>query len=173
MARPVPTPQTDFTLSGYFFEVQQAGPYEDLLVTFFIGESKGRLSYYYGWFPDTKMTAVDWSVLHNKKLRESVVGRFTAPLTSISVENAVRIDRFAPDGNRTQIGIAAQRQGFFLVRFIISLNEDRLRHMFMLHYRGEAPKHLVGKVYWGHLVGLGDTPASAVSMMPRGTKLTD
>lgn len=43
MAHPVP--QTDFTLAGDLFEIQQAGSLEDVLLTFYIGETNvGRSS---------------------------------------------------------------------------------------------------------------------------------
>jgi hypothetical protein len=162
MARPVP--RTDFTLAGELFEIEQAGPIEEVLLTFYIGETKGLLSWYYGWFPPGKEHAVDWALLHNKKLNRNIIGHFTPPFTFVSTKAPVRINEFAPKGNRTQIGIAMQKKEFFLVRFIISFNENRDRHTFMLEYKGEAPERLIGKVYWGSLMALGNTPASTMYM---------
>ncbi len=159
MARPVP--RTDFTVASGLFELQTAGPIAEVLASFFIGETKGSLGWYYGWFPPGKEHAVDWALIHKKKLRKDIFEHFTPPLTFITTQKPVKINEFAPTGSRTQIGIAMQKEGLFLVRFIISFNEDHDRHTFMLPYKGEAPERLIGKVFWGTLTALGDTPGSA------------
>jgi hypothetical protein len=94
------------------------------------------------WFSEFKVHAIDYAVMHN--MGQAKYGVFSGltgntKLTNYTVQDPITIEELVPNGNRTQIGIAQQRKASFLVRFIISYNNDKNRHMFMVEYPGVAP----------------------------------
>jgi len=71
-----------------------------------------------------------------------------------------------PENNRTQIAIVKQMKDWFLVRIIISYNNDKNMHNIMVEYPGVAPKELFGKPFWGHLREEGNVPDSVTFLFP-------
>ena len=61
----------------------------------------------------------------------------------------VSLDQFPREPNRSQIGIVKQMEGYFLVRFIIDVKDER--HSFMLGYTGKMPEGAQGG-RWGTIV---------------------
>lgn len=168
MAPPRPKPTTNFSFGAYMFSMQQAGSIREPILGLYIGDSTQ--SRYCGWFSNIQEHAVDWALIHNKPLK---IDRFSglhgdSRLTQYSVRDPITIDALVPKDNRTQIGVAQQRKSSMLVRFIISYNNDKDRHMFMVEYPGVAPKDMFGKVYWGKLWILGDTPFKVDYLFPHG-----
>jgi hypothetical protein len=162
MTKRTPKPAKKLWLHGYTFGVDEAGPIKSLFLGLYVGD--GDLSWYYAWFPETKTHAIDYALMNKKPLTHTIISGLQGvdvPFTFYSQPtDPIRIDQLAPADNRTQIGIALQKTDSFLVRFIIEYNKARDRHMFMVAYRGIAPKDLVGKVCWGRMVAVGDTPGS-------------
>lgn len=164
-----PKPTTKFWMGGYIFGIEEAGSIRDPILGLYL--SDGNLSRYFAWFSNFKEHAVDWALIHNKPSRYRVFSGLlgdSVAFTRYEVQDPVTIDALVPKDNRTQIGIAHQREASFLVRFIISYNNDMNRHTFMVEYRGTAPSDLYGKVFWGKLMVGGDTPGSVGFLFPRG-----
>src|SRR5947209_3245360 len=117
MAKRTPKPANKLLLGGYTFGVEQSGPIKNIFLGLFVGD--GDLSWYYAWFPQTK-TAIDYSLLNNKPLRHTVVSGLLGADVPFTIywqpKDPIRIDQLAPADNRTQIGIALQKQESFLVR---------------------------------------------------------
>jgi len=165
---PKPKPVTRFSLSAYMFEIQEAGSIREPLLGLYIGD--GSVSRYCAWFANFKVHAVDWALMHNMEAKYSVFSGLGGPdpvrFTNYTVVDPITIDELVPKNNRTQIGIAKQKKDSFLVRFIISYNNDKDRHSFMVEYPGVAPDDLVGKVFWGSLSEVGDVPYSVNFLFP-------
>jgi len=167
MAPPKPKPVTRFYVAAYMFGVQEAGSIREPILGLYIGD--GTLSRYCAWFSNFKHHAIDWALIHGTDAKYTVFSTLTGGDVaghSYTVQDPITIDEIVPKDNRTQIGIAQQRKALFLVRFIISYNNDKDRHSFMIEYPGVAPKDLFGKVFWGSLRELGDTPASVHFLFP-------
>jgi hypothetical protein len=163
-----PKPTTKFHLAGYTFGIEEAGSIREPMLGLYLGD--GTLSRYCAWFSNFKEHAVDWALIHNKpasyRVFSGLIGD-TVAFTNYEVQDPITIDALVPKDNRTQIGIAHQREASFLVRFIISYNDDKNRHSFMVEYRGVAPSNLYGKVFWGKLVVVGDTPGKVDFLFPK------
>jgi hypothetical protein len=164
---PKPKPVTSFAFGAYMFAVQEAGSIREPILGLYMGD--GTNSRYCAWFSDFKEKAVDWALMNNTEAKLSVFSTLGGDvrLTFFKVQDPITIDEFVPTDNRTQIGIAQQRKASFLVRFILSWNNDKNRHHFMVEYPGVAPKDLFGKVFWGTLRIAGDTPYSVNFLFPR------
>jgi hypothetical protein len=158
-----PKPAKKFRFGAYMFGIQEAGPIREPLLGLYI--SDGTNSRYCAWFSNFKVHAIDWAFMHNKDHSNAKFNVFSGlggnvPLTNYEVQDPVTIDALVPENNRTQIGIAKQMNDSFLVRFIISYNNDKNRHNFMVEYPGVAPSELFGKPFWGHLYEAGNAPNS-------------
>jgi hypothetical protein len=161
-----PKPVKKFWLAAYMFEIQEAGPIREPILGLYIGD--GTNSRYCAWFSNFKVQAIDWALHHNQEVKYTVFSGLTGnvPLTNYEVSHPITIDALVPENNRTQIGVAKQMNDSFLVRFIISYNNDKNRHSFMVRYPGVAPGDLFGKPFWGRLHKAGDTPASVPYLFP-------
>jgi len=164
---PQPKPVTRFALGAYMFGVQEAGSIREPMLGLYVGD--GTLSRYCVWFSSFKQHAIDLATMKNTALKWNVFSKLSGntKLTWYTVQNRITIVEFVPDDNRTQIGIAQQRNDSFLVRFIISYNSDKDRRSFMVEYPGVAPRDLYGKVFWGSLRIAGDTPSSVSFLFPQ------
>jgi hypothetical protein len=171
MAPKPPKPVTKFSLAAYMFGLQEAGSIREPILGLYIGD--GTLSRYCAWFSNFKVHAIDWAVMHNTQDKYSVFSGLAGnvPFTNYTVQDPITIDALVPNDNRTQIGIAQQRKASFLVRFIISYNNDKNRRTFMVEYPGVAPSDLFGKIFWGSLQVLGDTPYSVNFLFPRKLRI--
>jgi len=165
-------PQKDFTISGRRYAMSSAGVVRQLIVTFLVFDRKGSLFWYYIWFQDVyymddtpehnlvKTHAIDYAILHNLREEKTVFGKshdvYSFPYY---VPAGMKVNEFAPDGNRTQIGIARIEDDWFLVRFIIEFNKAD-RHTFMAKFTGKAPQSFLGKPYLVTKYAAGDTPGS-------------
>lgn len=170
MTKPKPgKPVKKFSFAAYMFGIEEAGTIREPILGLYIGD--GTVSRYCAWFSNFKVHAVDWAILHNKvdtyTVFSNLGGGNTTPLTNYEVQNPITIDQLVPENNRTQIGIVLARKDSFLVRFIISYHNDKDRHTFMVEYPGVPPSDLVGKVYWGRLMELGDKPSAVNILDPR------
>lgn len=166
-----PKPQTDFYISGRRYAISSAGVVRQLIVTFHVMERKGSLSWYYIWFQDVyymndtkthdlvQTHAINYAILHDLREEKTVFGKEHVYSFPYYVPAGMRVNEFAPDYNRTQIGIARREADWFLVRFIIEFNKSD-RHMFMVKFTGKAPQSFLGKPYWGTTYAAGDTPGS-------------
>jgi hypothetical protein len=162
-----PKPATKFHFGPYSFGVDEAGSIRDPMLGLYMGD--GTLSRYCAWFSNFKEHAIDWALIHDKPHKYKAFSGLTGnyALTTYTVQDPITIDALVPKDNRTQIGIAHQREASFLVRFIISYNNDKNRHSFMVEYPGVAPSDLFGKVFWGTLVVAGDTPYKVDFLFPK------
>lgn len=160
-------PVKKFFIGAYMFGIQAAGTIREPILGLYIGD--GTVSRYCAWFSDFKVHAIDWAVMNNKTDTYTVFSKLggNIPPKIHEVQNPIAIDHLVPENSRTQIGIAQVRKDSFLVRFIISYNNDNDRHMFMVEYPGVPPSDLVGKVYWGKLMVMGDTPFDVSFLFPR------
>ena len=160
-------PVTKFSFGAYMFGTDEAGSIREPFLGLYIGD--GTASRYCVWFSNFKVRAIDWGVMHNTQPKHSVFSGLIGdvPLTHFTVQDPITIDQLVPKENRTQIGIAQQRKASFLVRFIISYNNDKNRHTFMVEYPDVAPRDLFGKTFWGSLQVAGDTPGSVSFLFPR------
>jgi hypothetical protein len=161
-----PKPVKKFWLHAYMFEIQEAGPIREPILGLYIGD--GTNSRYCAWFSNFKVQAIDWALHHNQEPKYIVFSGLTGnvPPTNYEVSHPITIDVLVPENNRTQIAVAKQMNDSFLVRFIISYNNDKNRHSFMVRYRGVAPGDLFGKPFWGRLHKAGDTPAAVPYLFP-------
>jgi hypothetical protein len=168
MTKPKPgKPVKKFSFAAYMFGVDEAGTIREPILGLYIGD--GTVSRYCAWLSNFKEHAIDWATVHDKVMKYDVFSRLdgnTTPLTNYQVQDPITIEQLVPENNRTQIGIAQVRKDSFLVRFIISYHDDKDRHMFMVEYPGVPPSDLVGKVYWGRLMELGDTPSAVGFLFP-------
>jgi len=163
MAPKPPKPAKKFMFGAYMFGIQEGGPIREPILGLYIGD--GTNSRYCAWLSNFKVHAIDWVLLHgkdNQNVKYTLFSGLTGnvPFTNYEVSHPITIDALVPNNNRTQIGIAKQMNHSFLVRFIISYNNDKNRHSFMVEYPGVAPGELFGKPFWGRLIEAGDTPAS-------------
>jgi hypothetical protein len=160
-----PKPVKMFWLRAYMFEFQEAGPIREPMLGLYIGD--GTNSRYYGWAlnpKDPARHASDWAVMHNQKVKTTIFsGLRNVRLIHYEVADPVTIDELVPENNRTQIAIVRQMNDGFLVRFIISYNNDKNRHHMMVEYPGVAPRELFGKPLWGRMYKAG---SARVSMSP-------
>jgi hypothetical protein len=164
-----PKPTKKFWLGAYIFGIQEAGPIREPILGLYIGD--GTNSRYCAWFSNFKVHAIDWALLHNKDNQNAKYTVFSGltgnvPFTNYEVPDPITIDALVPENNRTQMAIAKQMNDSFLVRFIISYNNDKNRHSFMVRYPGVAPDDLFGKPFWGQLHVAGDVPASVPFLFP-------
>ena len=166
-----PKPVKKFTFAAYMFGIQEAGAIREPILGLYIGD--GTNSRYCVWFSNFKVHAIDWAVEHstekdNLNAKYTLFSGFTGnvPFTNYEVSHPITIDALVPNNNRTQIAIAKQMNHSFLVRFIISYNNDKNQHNFMVEYPGVAPGDLFGKPFWGSLVVTGDTPFSVGFLVP-------
>jgi hypothetical protein len=164
---PKPKPVTKFTIGSYMFGVQEAGSIREPMLGLYLGD--GTLSRYCAWFSDFKQHAVDWAIMNEKESKWKVFSDLSGDtkFTFYTVQEPITIVELVPTNNRTQIGIAQQRNNSFLVRFIISYNRDKDRRHFMVEYPGIAPSDLYGKAFWGTLRIAGDTPSSVSFLFPQ------
>ncbi len=161
-----PKPAKKFWLAPYTFGIQEAGPIREPILVLVIDDS-GTNPRYYTWYSNFKVHAIDWALLHSTgpdiasqyigpdgNAEYTLFSRNTDFLWSIPYEvpHPITIDALVPHKNRTQITIVEQREGSFLVRFIISYNHGKNQHDFPIEYRGKAPEDLLGKPFWGRLV---------------------
>jgi hypothetical protein len=172
-----PKPVKTFWLAAYMFEFQEAGPIREPLLGLCIGD--GTNSRYYGWDLNLKEHASSWAIVNYQEVKYTVFSGLTGnvPLTQYELPHPVTIDELVPTNNRTQIAIVRQthRPDSFLVRFIISYDNDEKRHQIMVEYPGVAPGELFGKPFWGHLHEAGNVPASVAYLFPgdrRGSRRT-
>jgi hypothetical protein len=161
-----PKPAKKFGFGAYMFGIQEGGPIREPILGLYIGD--GTNSRYCVWFSNFKVHANDWALLHDQNAKYTVFSGLTGnvPLTNYEVPDPITIDELVPENNRTQIGIAKQMSDSFLVRFIISYNNDKNRHHIMVEYPGVAPGELFGKPFWGHLHEAGDVPDSVRYLFP-------
>ena len=143
----------------------------ETILGLYIGD--GTNSRYCAWFSNFKVHAIDWAAHHSTHKavlnpKYTVFSGLTGivPFTNYEVPHPITIDALVPKNNRTQIAVAMQMKHSFLVRFIISYNDDKNRHSFMVRYPGVAPGELFGKPFWGLLQEVGDTPASVPWLFP-------
>jgi hypothetical protein len=161
-----PKPVKKFWLAAYMFGIQEAGPIREPLLGLYIGDSTN--SRYCAWFSNFKVHAIDWALHHNQEPKYTVFSGLTGnvPLTQYEVPDPITIDELVPKNNRTQVAIAKQMNDSFLVRFIISYNDDKNQHHIMVEYPGVAPGELFGKPFWGHMREAGNVPASVSFLFP-------
>jgi hypothetical protein len=168
-----PKPVKKFWLGAYMFEFQEAGPIKEPMLGLFIGDSNNNTRYCV-WFPNFNHknnythSANDWALEHNQKVKKTIFSGLTGHVRLIQYEVAdpVTIDELVPENNRTQIAIVKQMKDWFLVRIIISYNNDKNMHNIMVEYPGVAPKELFGKPFWGHLREEGNVPDSVTFLFP-------
>ena len=145
-----PKPVKKFWLRAYMFEFQEAGPIREPMLGLYIGD--GTNSRYYGWNLNLKAHAGPWAFLNNQEVKKTIFsGLRNVRLIAYEVADPVTIDELVPENNRTQIAIVRQMNDGFLVRFIISYNNDKNRHHMMVEYPGVAPRELFGKPLWGRM----------------------
>jgi len=141
------------------FEFQEAGPIREPTLGLYIGD--GTNSRYCVWFSNFKHNANDWALEHSQEVKKTIFsGLRNVRLIQYEVADPVTIDELVPENNRTQIAIVKQMKDWFLVRIIISYNNDKNTHNIMVEYPGVAPKELFGKPLWGHLREAGNVPGS-------------
>jgi hypothetical protein len=156
-------------IGAYIFGIQEAGPIREPILGLYIGDSTN--SRYCAWHSNFKVKAIDWALMNDKDTGTPKYTVFSGlaggvPFTNYGVPDPITIDELVPENNQTQIAVAKQMKDSFLVRFIISYNEDKNRHSFMVEYPGVAPGDLFGKPFWGHLVDAGDVPNSVSFLFP-------
>jgi hypothetical protein len=164
-----PKPATKFWFGAYMFGLQEAGPIREPILGLYIGDSTN--SRYCVWFSSFKVHAIDYALLHNTNGGLAKLSLFSklggnVPLTNYEVQDPITIDALVPENNRTQIGIAKQMDDSFFVRFIISYNNDKNQHHFLVRYPGVAPAELFGKPFWGNLREVGNVPGSVSFVFP-------
>jgi hypothetical protein len=169
MTKPKPRkPSKKFTFAAYMFAIEKAGTIREPILGLYAHD--GTESWYCAWFSDFKVHAVDWALINNKDMTYNVFstigGDTPVRFTHFEVQDPITIDQLMSKDNKTQIGIALKKKDSFLVRFIISYNNDKDRHTFMVEYPGVPPSDLVGKVYWGVLREIGDTPLAVLQLFP-------
>lgn len=161
-------PGKKFSFGAYTFGIQEGGPIREPMLGLYIGDST--VSRYCSWFSNFKVHAIDWALTHGTDGTYNVFSTLTGgdtPLTHYQVQDPITIDQLVPENNRTQIGIALTRKDSFLVRFIISYNNDQDSRNFMVEYPGVPPSDLVGKGFWGTLWVLGDAPYAVNFLFPK------
>ena len=147
------------------FEFQEAGPIREPTLGLYIGD--GTNSRYCVWFSNFKHNANDWALEHSQEVKKTIFsGLRNVRLIQYEVADPVTIDELVPENNRTQIAIVKQMKDWFLVRIIISYNNDKNMHNIMVEYPGVAPKELFGMPLWGLLHVAGNVPASVHYLFP-------
>ena len=161
-----PKPIKKFWLGAYIFGIQEGGPIREPILGLYIGDA-GNNSRYCVWYSNFKVHANDWALLHNQNPKYTVFSALgKIRLIQYEVADPVTIDELVPENNRTQIAIVKQMKDWFLVRIIISYNNDKNMHNIMVEYPGVAPKELFGKPFWGHLREEGNVPDSVTFLFP-------
>src|SRR5450432_2651642 len=161
-------PGNKFSFAAYMFGIQEAGTIREPMLGLYIGD--GTVSRYCAWLSDFKVHAIDWALTHGTEATYTAFSGMGghAPFTNYQVwQDPITIDRLVPENNRTQIGIALTRKDSFLVRFIISYNNNQDSRNFMVEYPGVPPSDLVGKGFWGTLWVLGDAPYAVNFLFPK------
>ena len=154
-------PVKKFWLRAYMFEFQEAGPIREPTLGLYIGDA-GNNSRYCVWLLNLNEHAGLWAVMNNQEVKYTIFSGLTGNVRLIQYEmpDPITIDELVPTNNRTQIAIVKQMKDWFLVRIIISYNNDKNTHNIMVEYPGVAPKELFGKPLWGHLREAGNVPGS-------------
>ena len=163
-----PHPQTVFHVFGHRFRIESVdtqavdGVSVEIAepeVTLIINESKGTATENYFWFPNVTTHAIDFALLHNTDTIVQTFGKWTAPSLPISLRKPILVDQFAPNDNRTLMGVVQQKsEDLFLVRFTITSKVFKDPIEFLVQFQGKAPKNFIGRSVQGILRATGSGP---------------
>jgi hypothetical protein len=113
-----PRLENQLAIMGDDFGFESVGNLTQAYATFYV--VAGHLDGHFMWFEgvaDQTQRAIDLAVAQ-RKIKRRFIGGSPRSTNLLLPEGISRISDFISSDNRTQVGIAAQKEDFFLVRFL-------------------------------------------------------